>query len=212
MQQNTNIEFIADISKISANDDSDLHTIRDIVSDDPLTSICLTDDNRENLTTPLFVFPLFATLDRKIIGVIDGQDLNSRLMFSEPENIKKLWDNKDIRPILYCIERSRVAILHWLNDNNINRNDVYYICSLGTTRLLRQRGIAKELAKQQIERLKEIGATHIVVETTGSYSRRIFQSLGFNEINFVNYKQMQNDIGCNEIQYHNGCATLVINL
>lgn len=191
---------------------TDVSEIRQMVADEPLIGLCLTAENAEEITTPSFTFPLFATVDGKLAGFVDLQDLETRLIYSDPSVIQRVIDKMpDRQPIWYCIERSRVAILHWFNERGIDKfDDVYYLCSLGVQRAYRKMGIASALVDRHLAVAKEIGAKYVVVDTTGNGSRRIFQKLGANEINFISYDQMAKDLGCNRIQNHDGFATFIV--
>jgi len=193
---------------------TDVSEVREMVADEPLIRLCLTAENAEQLTTPSFTFPLFAIIGGKLAGFVDLQDLDTRLAYSAPDIVQRVLDKTpDRKPIMYCIERSRVAILHWFRDRGITEfNNAYYLCSLGVQRAYRRKGVASSLVNRHLNVAREIGAKYVVVETTGNGSRRIFQKLGSTEINFISYDQMSQDLGCNRIQDHDGFATFVITL
>jgi ribosomal protein S18 acetylase RimI-like enzyme len=193
---------------------TDVSEVREIVADEPLIGLCLTEENAEQLTTPSFTFPLFAIVAGKLAGFVDLQDLETRMAYSSPEVVQWVLDKTpDRKPIMYCIERSRVAILHWFNERGIDGfNNVYYLCSLGVRRPYRKNGVASMLVARHMDVARDMGAKYLVVETTGNGSRRIFQKLGAQEINFISYDQMSQDLGCNRIQDHDGFATFVVTL
>ena len=215
----TDISFTNDVREVLSFLDDD-QEMRTTMSTDPLIAICLTEDNAELITTPSLTMPTFALADGKLVGFIDVNDLHAQLQNVESEVFQRenyessdSPDTSDVKPILYCVSKSKEAILKWLADKNIeDPTTIFYIQSLGVRQSCRGRKIGTKLAEQQLVVLRGLGATHAFVETTGNASRKIFQKLGFQEINFVNYKQMTADLKCKPIEDHDGFATLVITL
>jgi ribosomal protein S18 acetylase RimI-like enzyme len=114
------------------------------------------------------------------------------------------WDNSpEMRPLIWCMQKSKQAIETWLKQTNTNAATVFYIYGLAVRKAYRHKGIGTKLATEQLQLLKEVaketGSKYAIVETSGNNSRKIFQKLG-KEINFISYKTMMDELKCpNEI-------------